>query len=146
MLLAVFALAASVSFTDVAFLKGYWRGESGATIIEEIWLPAEGDAMHSIFRMVRDGKTAFTEFQSIEMRDGELVLHLRHFHPELKAWEDKDAALRWRVERTAPNLILFKQDGAETRLEYLRDGDSLTVTLIKADKRQPFRYKLVHGF
>jgi hypothetical protein len=102
MLLMTLALLAAAGFDDVQpFMAGYWRGEVGQTVIEEVWLPPEGDAMHSVFRMVRGGKTAFTEFQSIELREGALVLHLRHFHPGLKAWEDKDGALRWHVEEPA---------------------------------------------
>jgi len=142
MVLAVLAFLAAAGFADVAFMTGYWRGESGGTVIEEVWLPAEGDAMHSVFRMVRGGKTTFTEYQSIELQGGELVLHLRHFHPGLKAWEDKEGALRWKVERVAANLVVFKQEGAETRLEYQREGDTLTVTLMKEGKRQPFRFRL----
>lgn len=146
MLLMTLALLAASGFGDVAFMAGYWRGAMGPTVIEEVWLPAEGDAMHSVFRMVRDGKTAFTEFQSIELREGDLVLHLRHFHPGLKAWEEADGALRWRIERTSPNLAVFRQQGAETRLEYHREGDRLTVTLVKEGKRQPFHFRLVREF
>lgn len=146
MLLMTLALLAAAGFDDVAFMAGYWRGEMGPTVIEEVWLPPEGDAMHSVFRMVRGGKTAFTEFQSIELREGDLVLHLRHFHPGLKAWEEADGALRWRIERTGPNLAVFRQQGAETRLEYHREGDRLTVTLVKEGKRQPFHFRLVREF
>jgi hypothetical protein len=146
MLLMTLALLAASGFGDVAFMAGYWRGEMGPAVIEEVWLPAEGDAMHSVFRMVRDGKTAFTEFQSIERQGGTLVLHLRHFHPGLKAWEDTDGALRWHIERTGPNLAVFRQQNAETRLEYHREGDRLTVTLVKEGKRQPFPFRLVKEF
>lgn len=144
MLLALLLLV-SPGLADFAFITGHWRGESGATVIEEVWLPAEGDAMHSIFRMVNGGKTRFTEFQSIEMTPEGPMLFLRHFHPRLVAWEDKDGALRWSVESKAPNRVVFKQQGAETRLEYARLGDALTVTLIKEGKRQPFEFKLVNG-
>lgn len=142
MLLALLVLA-STSLADFAFMAGYWRGEAGERVIEEVWLPAEGDAMHSVFRMVSGGKTRFTEYQSIEMTSEGPVLHLRHYHPGLVGWEDKNGALRWTVESLGKDRAVFKQQNAETRLEYIRQGDALTVTLIKEGKRQPFAYKLV---
>jgi hypothetical protein len=41
---------------------------------------------------------------------------------------------------------VFRQQGAETRLEYVREGDRLTVTLVKEGKRQPFQFRLVKEF
>jgi hypothetical protein len=50
------------------------------------------------------------------------------------------------VERTGPNLAVFRQQGVETRLEYRREGDRLTVTLVKQGERQPFHFRLVKEF
>lgn len=139
-LLVVVLLAAD--FGDLAFMRGYWRGEADGAVIEEVWLPPEGGAMHSVFRMAKGGRTVFTEYQSVEQRDGELMLHLRHFQAGLLALEEKDAPLRWTIVRTAPNRAVFRQQGTETELEYAREGDGLTVALVKQGKRQEFRFKL----
>lgn len=148
--LTLFAASAAYAadLKDLAFITGHWRGESPGTVIEELWLPAEGEAMYSLFRMVRNGKTLFTEFQAIEQREATVVLLLRHFNPGLIAREDKEAPLVWRLETLEKNRAVFHQEGAATWLEYAReDGGTLTVTLIKERDgqtvRTPFRYKQV---
>lgn len=145
----VAAAQSPAKLESLSFLVGHWRGVSPGTVIEEMWLPAEGDAMYSLFRMVREGKTRFTEFQSIEQRGDTVMLVLRHFHAGLIAWEEKDAPMVWTVENLEPNRVVFAQTGATTRLEYHREGDALTVTLIKEQDgktaRTPFRYRLAGG-
>lgn len=134
------------SLKDVSFMAGHWRGEMPGGVIDEVWLPAEGESMYSLFRMVSGGKTRFTEFQAIEQRGSTVVLLLRHFNPGLIAREEKDAPLVWDVEELSANRVQFREQGTTTRLEYARSGDELTVTLIKERDgkavRSPFRFKL----
>lgn len=138
--------AAPASLKDLSFIAGHWRGEMSGGVLEEVWLPAEGESMYSLFRMVGGGKTRFTEFQALEQRGTTVVLLLRHFEPGLIAKEDKDKPLVWDLEEIGANRALFHQQGTTTLLEYIRQGDELTVTLIKErDGRQvksPFRFKL----
>jgi hypothetical protein len=141
--------APPATLKDLAFITGHWRAEMGPAVIEEIWLAPEGDSMYSLFRMVQKGQTRFTEFQAFEQRGESPVLLLRHFGPGLIAREEKDAPLVWDIEEIAANRVLFRQRGADTRLEYLRDGSTLNVTLIKEGDgkpvRTPFRFSLVTG-
>ena len=146
--LFVTSATSAADLKDVAFIAGHWRGESPGIVIEEVWLPAQGEAMYSLFRMVRDGKTQFTELQAIEQRGKEIVLLLRHFNPGLIAREDKEAPLVWRLETFERNRAVFHQQGADTRLEYrLEKTGKLTVTLIKEHEgktvRTPFQYQRV---
>lgn len=135
---------------DLSFIAGHWRGEMGGTVIEEVWMPPEGDAMYSLFRMVGKGRTQFTEFQALEQRGENVVLVLRHFGAGLIAREDKESPLVWTVAEVAANRVVFHQTGTTTQLEYARDGDQLTITLIKERDgkmtKSPFRMKLATAF
>lgn len=149
-LASVSAMAAPpAALKDLAFIAGHWRGQMGSAVIEELWLAPEGDSMYSVFRMVQQNQTVFTEFQAIEQRGASPVLLLRHFERGLIAREEKDAPLVWDIEELGASRVVFLQRGAATRLEYVRDGANLTITLIKdrngTPTRMPFRYSLVTG-
>lgn len=55
---------------DFAWLSGHWCSGKGDQIIEELWLPAEGDIALGIGRTVKAGKTRNFEFMRIESKDG----------------------------------------------------------------------------
>jgi hypothetical protein len=139
-------LAAPPQLEDLAFIAGHWKGPGGATAIEEVWSKHSGDAMIGMFRIVSGGKTRMTEFMAFEQRESGPVLVMRHFGPGLIAREEKDAPLVWTLEKLAPNHAVFFIEKAGTRLEFLRQGESLTITLEKTANgkttRSPFSYIL----
>jgi hypothetical protein len=102
--------------------------------------------MIGMFRIVAGGRTRMTEFMAFEQRETGPVLVLRHFGPGLIAREEKDAPLVWTLEKVGPNHAVFLIEKDGTRLEFLRQGDSLTITLEKTQNgkttRSPFRYTL----
>lgn len=53
-----------------AWLSGHWCSESGDQLLEEYWLPAEGNLALGVGRTVKAGKTVTFEFMRIETRDG----------------------------------------------------------------------------
>lgn len=147
MVLLLAALAAPPGgLSDIAFIAGHWRGSEAGTVIEEVWTKPEGDAMTGMFRIVAGGKTRMTEFMAFEQREAGPVLVMRHFGPGLIAREEKDAPLVWRLEMLAPNHAVFLLEKAGSRLDFRRQGDSLTITLEKTQNgkttRSPFTYKL----
>lgn len=146
-LLAMLALAATPSQLDsLAFVAGHWKGPQGATVIEEVWTKPSGDAMIGMFRIVSGGKTRMTEFMAFEQRENGPVLVMRHFGPGLVAREEKDAPLVWTLEKIEPNHAVFFIEKAGSRLDFRRQGDSMTITLEKTANgkttRSPFTYSL----
>jgi hypothetical protein len=139
-------LAATPRIEDLSFIAGHWRGPGGATSIEEVWSKPSGDAMIGMFRIVSGGKTRMTEFMAFEQREAGPVLVMRHFGPGLIACEEKDAPLVWTLEKLAPNHAVFVIEKAGSRLDFRRQGDSLTITLEKTQDgkttRSPFSYSL----
>jgi hypothetical protein len=137
-LLLALLLPASASLKDLAFVTGAWRGGRDGSAIEEHWMRAEGDAMVGMFRMVKDGKTVFTELMSFEQRMTGVVFVLRHFHPGLRGWEEKDAPLEYPLAESASGRVVFAQEGGGTRFVYeAQPGGRLKVTVHSVHEGQP---------
>ena len=73
---------------DFAWLVGHWRGEALGGVAEDVWAPPAGGAMVGLFRLVKDDGVAFYEIVTISEPD--LALRLKHFHPDLTGWEERD--------------------------------------------------------
>jgi len=63
--------AAETPARTFAWLSGHWCGGSADELIEELWLPDEGDMAVGVGRTVKAGKTTSVEFMRIETRNGE---------------------------------------------------------------------------
>lgn len=75
---------------DVAWIAGNWSGEALGGWCEEVWSKPNAGSMMGMFRLIRDERPAFFEILTIVEQDSTLMLRLKHFHPDLKGWEDKD--------------------------------------------------------
>ncbi len=78
---------------DVAWISGRWSGEAFGGQCEEVWLPPLAGNMIGMYRLTKNGKTVFFELFSLSEVDGSVVLRLKHFHPDLKGWEEKDETI-----------------------------------------------------
>lgn len=127
--------AKPVSFADVAWLAGVWQGEMWGGKTEEHWSQPSGNSMMCMFSFVKDGQPAFYEFLTLERRDQGLVLYMRHFHPKLVAWEEKDAAMLYAVTKATATEVVFERIDSATvsvKMTYtLAAPDRLTSTLEK---------------
>lgn len=139
-------LAAPAPLADFAFIAGHWQGAMGNSSIEEVWTKPQGDAMMGMFRLSSGGQTRLTEFMTIEQRESGAVLVMRHFSAGLIAREEKDAPLVWTVELVEPDHAVFFLAKEGSRLDFRRNGGTLTITLEKSQggkiSRTPFTYKL----
>lgn len=112
-----------VSLSSVAWLAGRWRGEGLGAVAEEMWLPAAGNAMAGVFRLVKDGQVQFYELVTLVEEDGTLVLRLKHFEPGLIGWEEKADAVEFPLLRADAETLWF--DGLTMRR--VGAGDELHV-------------------
>lgn len=92
---------------DVAWIQGHWQGEAFGGITEEIWSPPLGDSMMFSFKLVADGKVQFYELGHIQQIDETLLLQLKHFHGNLKGWEEKDETVDFKLVQIEGNRIYF---------------------------------------
>lgn len=127
---------------DLAWLTGHWIGDGLDGKVEEFWAPPTGDNLIGMFRLMKEGKTSFTEFFSIVQEGESLVLKLKHFDPQLKGWEEKDKAVEFPLVKLSATEANF--DGLTYRK---RDDGSLMVYVVFKNKdgtprEVSFQYKL----
>ena len=101
---------------DLCWLTGSWQGQNGGDPVEEHWSPLRGNTLMGMFRWVKDGKVSFYELIVIE-QEGELVrLRIKHFHPGLVGWEEKDRAHEFvLVHLQDREAIFYDLDEPKTR-------------------------------
>lgn len=130
------------SLVDLAWLAGRWLGEGLGGVAEEVWLPESGGAMLGMFRSLQGGQVSFYELLTLAPNaSGQLELRLKHFHPDLKGWEERDQVQSWALTRVegeafAFGPIVLRREGAESLV--------VTVTMKLEDgsrKEEVFRFR-----
>ena len=86
------------------WLVGHWKGNGFGGISEEIWAPPIEGTMMGMYRHSKEGKVTFYEFMLLS-EDG---LHLKHFHPDLRGWEEKDDFVTFATKSSEPGKIFLK--------------------------------------
>ena len=97
--------APKATIEDFSWIAGHWKGEAFGGIVEEIWTPPLGDSMMCVFKLVNNDKTSFYEIVVLREENDTVILELKHFHPDLKGWEEKD-------ETVAFPLVQFEKHKA----------------------------------
>lgn len=95
------------SISEVAWIAGHWHGKAFGGITEEIWSPPIGNAMMCVFRLVNDDITSFYEIETITEENETLILRLKHFHADLKGWEQKDVTVDFPLVKLEPHRAYF---------------------------------------
>jgi hypothetical protein len=138
------AKSPQATLADVAWLAGRWVGPALGGEAEEIWSPPNAGSMMGMYRLVRDGKPIFYEFQTLAEESGSLVLRLKHFNPDLTGWEEKQKAIDFRLVRVRERIVQFEG------MSFYREGDTkLTVYLAIEGKdgtvhEEAFSYTRAH--
>jgi hypothetical protein len=83
------------TIADMGWYEGRWTGSGLGGYNEEIWSPPRDGMMMGMYRMLKDGKPVFYEFLIITEEHGSLVIKLKHFHPDLRGWEERDASVKF---------------------------------------------------
>lgn len=133
------------SVADLSWLEGHWRGEALGGRIEETWTAPSGGSMLGMFKHVKDGRTVFYEIFAIVPDSGGVALRLKHFHADLRGWEEKNDVRRFVLLRLSPNAAQF--DGMTYALQG-RDTLKAIVAMRQPDGRvleETFVYHRVPG-
>ncbi|MEQ9413961.1 MAG: DUF6265 family protein [Cyclobacteriaceae bacterium] len=96
------------SLSDIDWIQGHWRGKAFGGITEEIWAPPLGNSMMCAFKLVIDNQIKFYEITTITEEEGTLMLRLKHFHKDLKGWEEKDVTQDFRLVKVTPGKVYFE--------------------------------------
>jgi hypothetical protein len=100
------------------WLSGHWCGERAGELLEEFWLPPEGDLALGVGRTVKSGVTTSHEFLRIETRDG--VTSLTAFH-------DNQPPTPFKLTAAGADWARFEnpQHDFPKRIEYRRTASGL---------------------
>ena len=85
---------APAKIADLAWLAGSWRGEGLGGMNEEHWSAPAGGTMMGMYRLLKGERVAFYELLTLSESEGSLLLTLRHFHPDLRGWEERDDTVK----------------------------------------------------
>lgn len=135
-LLAIAAPATAASLDDLAFLEGTWTAEAFGGTIEEVWLPARGDAMHGVFRTESDGAMGFSEFLQVTVEGDDVILRFAHFRPDYTTWEGDGPVMELRVAEAREGYVRFEaiNDVTPSVIAYTaRGADHLDVEVTGID-------------
>lgn len=114
---------AAASIGEMEWLAGRWIGEGLGGVSEEVWSSPRGGVMMGMYRLIKDGQPVFYEFITLVESGGSLVMRIKHFHADMKAWEEK--------EKTVDFPYLGTRDGAFffSGLTFKPEGKKMTVWL-----------------
>ena len=85
---------APARLTDFAWLTGTWRGAGLGGVNEETWSAPAGGALMGMYRLIKDDRVVFYELLTLVHSGDSLLITLRHFHPDLRGWEERDETVR----------------------------------------------------
>jgi hypothetical protein len=94
---------------ELAFLTGHWGGTVEGFQADEIWSTAANGSLMGVYREMKDGKTTFFEFLTIEQEEKGPVLRLRHFKPRMQAL-DSDPTV-FPLTALSPGKAVFEGGG-----------------------------------
>lgn len=106
---------------DFSWLVGSWTGDGFGGISHETWAEPVNGTMMGMYRHINaDGDLVFYEFLLLD----ETGLRLKHFHPDLTGWEEKD-------DMTTFELISYTTDKIELKgLTFEKKSDTeMTIAL-----------------
>ena len=93
----------TATLDQVSWIEGYWKGEAMGGQTEEIWSRPMGGSMMGSFKLVYEHEIQFYEIMTIAEIDETLIMRLKHFHADLKGWEEKDQTVDFKLVKITPN-------------------------------------------
>jgi hypothetical protein len=114
----------AATIADMEWYAGRWTGTGLGGSNEEVWSPPRAGTMMGMYRMIKDGKPVLYELLLITEENGSLAIKLKHFHADLRGWEERDASVRFplvakRDGRIYFDGMTFERSGADKVKVYL---------------------------
>lgn len=120
---------APASIEDFAWLAGRWTGEGLGGRTEEVWTPPDAGAMVGTFRLIRDEENVFYELMTIADFGEGFAMRLKHVHPDMRGWEERDKFVQFRYIGVIDGVVHFEG------LAFRRESDD-ELTLFLALRRE----------
>jgi hypothetical protein len=97
----------AATLADMEWFAGHWTGTGLGGFTEEVWSPPRDGTMMGMYRMIKDGKPIFYELMLMVEEDGSLAMKLKHFHSDLRGWEERDTSLRFPLVAKRDGRLYF---------------------------------------
>lgn len=126
----------SSTIDQVAWLEGQWTADALGGTAEEYWSAPAAGSLFGMFRLVVEDQVQFYEIFTIDEENGSLLLRIKHFHSNLKGWEEKDDTVDFPLVKLEDRTAWFS--GLTMKME---DDNNLTVYLLSTNedgKQQEF--------
>ena len=120
----------TIDLDKLHWLFGRWVGTGFGGDCEEVFLPPWNESVTGAFRFASKGKLVFSEFFSLVPSPTGPVLRLKHFHPDLKSWEEKNETIDFAFVAMDTKSIWF--DGLTYQLN---DDGKLNVWVAMKDSK-----------
>ena len=142
---------AADSLEQLNWMSGAWIEDTPLRRCEEIWSTVDAHTLMGMFRWISDDDVSFYEFMVIKVTDAGAELHVKHFHPSLVAWEEKDRFQVFILTELQAHRSVFTavQDPEESEvtggwLTYeLTDDNHLEVFIIGANEEVKLNFHFV---
>lgn len=125
------------NLSAVEWLAGHWQGEAFGGITEELWTPPLGNSMMGSFKLLVDEEVSFYEIMVISEVDESLIFRLKHFHDNLKGWEEKDETHDFKLVKVTSNKVYFEGFTLE---KISKDEINIYVVIEDAGKQQEMKF------
>ena len=101
------ATSPKATIDQVAWIAGHWAGEAFGGKTEEVWTKPSSGSMMGSFKAYNEEGISFYEFCLIREVDETLILQLKHFHGDLKGWEEKDVTVDFPLVKIEKEKVYF---------------------------------------
>ena len=119
----------AAQLSDLAWLEGTWVGEGFGAKLQETYTGPSGGQMVGHFSAIKDGAPEFYEFIMMAQVGNSLEYRVRHFNPEMTAWEDKTEFVRFPLVAAEKDSWYF--DGYTLR----RTGPDTAVHIVRIKRK-----------
>jgi hypothetical protein len=115
----------AATLADLAWLEGTWTGDGFGARLTETYTAAAAGQMAGHFSAVKDGKADFYEFVMMAEVGDSLEYRVRHFNPDMTAWEDKATFVRFPLVAVEKDAWYFdgytlQRTGPDTAVHIVR--------------------------
>ncbi len=139
------------SLEQMNWMSGAWIEDTPLRRCEEIWSTVDAHTLMGMFRWISDDDVSFYEFMVIKVTEAGAELHVKHFHPTLVAWEEKERFQAFILTDQSPQHAVFAavpepeaSDVTGGWLTYdLTDENHLTVRLIEGNEEVKLTFHFV---
>lgn len=132
------------TIAEIAWLAGTWTGEGFGGLAEDTWSQPRNGGMMGMFRLIKNNQPVFYQLRTLVEENNSLIMRLKHFNPNMTAWEEKDQTVDFPFVAKEKGVIYFNG------LSFKPEGpDMVTIFLAIRSKKdgslreEVFRYTRV---